>query len=133
MDWGVLAGSKAILSRRSLRALGNANNVFSFYQNLCRSVFTCSLVSASHPDSRTIFGPKFKFTNLLDNLFIYPFIYSVNIYWIVNIVPNYLLAGGAKWIKQAYLFFYGVCNMLGKIQLKNNCEKILSLFVDVTF
>lgn len=59
---------------------GEANNVFSFYQNLCRSVFTCSLVSASHPDSRTIFGPKFKFTNMLDNLFIYPFIYSVNIY-----------------------------------------------------
>lgn len=85
----------------------------------------CSLVSTSDPDSRTIFGPKFKFAHLLGDVFIYPFIYSINIYWIVHIVPNYLLGGRASMNKtdMSPLFIeFAIC--WEKIQLKNDYEKM---------
>lgn len=52
--------------------------------------------------------------------------YSINIYWVVNIVPNYLLGGGAALnktdVSSLFMEFATYCE---KVQLKNNCEKIV--------
>lgn len=43
-------------------------------------VCLCILWCLPLPESRVIFAPEFKFAHLLGNLFICPFIYSINIY-----------------------------------------------------